>query len=745
MRCILILILLSQLLTLARSQEPIRPSPTPSSIPGRGSQQPEPDDVVKITTNLVQVDAVISDEKGNPVTDLKPEEIEIFEDGRKQKVTNLSYTSLPRSENERAPKGEVEKDLPSPTRLKREDVRRTIAIIVDDLGLSFESIAYTRRALRQFVDEQMQPGDLVAIIRTSGGIGALQQFTADKRQLHAAIDRIKWYSRGRAGIGVFQPIRESAPSDDKQAPLRNPNSTRNPEIDNHPNDETDWVPGEDAAKFRDDILSVGTLGALSYVVQGLTELPGRKSVLLISDGFSLYDPKDPGRARRLLDAVRRLTDQANRASVVISTMDARGLQPLGLTAEDNLTGVKGNQIGKLIAQRHYDFASLQEGLNLLAQETGGIAILNNNDLNGGIRRILQDQNGYYLIGYRPDESTFDLRNGRRQFHKLSLKVLRPGKFKVRMRPGFFGVPDEVAKKAPVTNTQQMANALISPFGETGVQVQLTSLFFANTDEGPSMRSLLYINGSDLTFTEGPDHQFKTVVDILALTFGDNGIVLDAPVNRTFTIQLSAELHRRALRDGLVYYLSVPIKKPGAYQLRIALRDAGSRRIGSASQFVEVPDLNKDRIALSGIVVRGQTAGSTTGSDEAQLHAASALNLSEAVEKENAAASPAVRRFRAGMTLEYLFFIFNAHLDKATNQPRLTTQLRIFREGKIVYVGKENAVANNQIDPKQIATGGSVEIRTLAPGNYTLQVIVSDALASEKNRVATQWIDFEVVN
>jgi VWFA-related protein len=695
MRCILTLILLSQLLTVGWSQEPVRPPAAPSSTPERTAQQPDDDDVVKITTNLVQVDAVITDDKGNPVTDLKPEEIEIFEDGRKQKVTNLSFTSLRSSDNQPVPKKTVEKDVPGPTRLKREEVRRTIAIIVDDLGLSFESIAYTRRALRQFVDQQMQPGDLVAIIRTSGGIGALQQFTADKRQLYAAIDRVKWYSRGRAGIGVFQPIRESAPDGEKQAPLRNPNSTRNPEIDNHPNDETTWVPGEDATKFRDDILSVGTLGALSYVVQGLTELPGRKSVLLISDGFSLYDPKDPSRARRLLDAVRRLTDQANRSSVVISTMDARGLQPLGLTAEDSLTGVKGNQIGQLISQRRYDFNSLQEGLNLLAQETGGIAILNNNDLSGGIRRVLQDQSGYYLIGYRPNESTFDLHNGRRQFHKLSLKVLRPGKFKVRMRPGFFGVPDEVVKKSATTPTQQMANALISPFGETGVQVQLTSLFFANTEEGPSMRSLLHINGSDLTFTEGADHQFKTVVDILALTFGDNGIVLDAPVSRTFTILLSPELHRRALRDGLVYYLSVPIKKPGAYQLRIALRDSASRRIGSASQFVEVPDLKKDRIALSGIVVRGETASAKAKTGEAQLQAASALNLSEAVEKENAAASPAVRRFRAGMTLEYLFFIFNARLDKVTNQPRLTTQLRMFRDGKIVYVGNETIVSQNQ--------------------------------------------------
>ena len=78
--------------------------------------------------------------------------------------------------------------------------------MVDDLGLSFESTYYVRRALKKFVDEQMQSGDLVAIIRTGGGMGALQQFTSDRRQLYAAIERIRWNSLGRGGTGAFAPL-----------------------------------------------------------------------------------------------------------------------------------------------------------------------------------------------------------------------------------------------------------------------------------------------------------------------------------------------------------------------------------------------------------------------------------------------------------------------------------------------------------------------------------------------------------
>jgi hypothetical protein len=137
--------------------------------------------------------------------------------------------------------------------MRPEDVRRTIALVVDDLGLSFQSTNYVRRALKQFVDQQMQAGDLVAIVRTSGGIGALQQFTSDRRQLYAAIDHIKWYAGGRMGVGAFAPPtpgRFGGQIDEKNKELE---------------------------EFRNDVFSVGTLGALSYVVRGLRSTGSQSS------------------------------------------------------------------------------------------------------------------------------------------------------------------------------------------------------------------------------------------------------------------------------------------------------------------------------------------------------------------------------------------------------------------------------------------------------------------------------------
>src|SRR5258708_3406060 len=196
----------SRVLSIAVQQPAASPTPTPTP-----SQVREEDDVVRITTNLVQVDAVIVDRNGRPVTDLKPEEIRIYEDNRLQRITNFAYintvaTETPRQTSTAAVDHSAVRAPGRPSTLRPEDVRRTVALVIDDLGLSFQSIYFVRRALKKFVDEQMQAGDLVAIVRTSGGVGALQQFTADKRQLYAAIDQVKWFSGGRSGINAFAPL-----------------------------------------------------------------------------------------------------------------------------------------------------------------------------------------------------------------------------------------------------------------------------------------------------------------------------------------------------------------------------------------------------------------------------------------------------------------------------------------------------------------------------------------------------------
>ena len=133
----------------------------------------------------------VTDKSGKIINDIRRDEIEIYENGQKQEISNFSFILNQRETVEKqigkAPSG----PLP-PSAVRPEHVRRTIALVVDDLTLSFESTYYVRRALKKFVEEQMQDGDLVAIIRTGAGIGALQQFTTDRRQLYAAIEKVRF-------------------------------------------------------------------------------------------------------------------------------------------------------------------------------------------------------------------------------------------------------------------------------------------------------------------------------------------------------------------------------------------------------------------------------------------------------------------------------------------------------------------------------------------------------------------------
>jgi VWFA-related protein len=757
--CIITHALLLSLFAPLAGAQAVRPAPTQTTSQQSAppsSQQPVPDDdddddVVRITTNLVQVDAVVVDKKGKQVTDLTADDFEIFEDRRPQKLTNFSYVlneSAARTAEETAAASRRKADkknavVPAPApsrRLRPEEVRRTMALVVDDLGLSFESTSFVRDALRKFVDEQMQPNDLVAIIRTSAGMGALQQFTSDKRQLYAAIDRVKWYVNGRGGISAFAPIVGGANLAPDIAETMGDRTVRgNKEIEAELED------------FREEIFAVGTLGALNFVVRGMRDLPGRKSVLLMSDGFALFTPdRGRGRGDRVLQSLRQLTDLANRASVVVYSIDARGLVVPGFNAADDLSGLQPGEIEQKLRERSERIWDTQSGLAYLSEQTGGFLIRNNNDLAGGIRRVVEDQKGYYLLGYRPEGATFD-----RRFHRISVKVKRPG-LKVRTRTGFFGIRDEETRPVRRTREQQLLAAITSPFSSPDVRLRLTTFFGNTVEEGSFMRAMLHLNGNDLKFNREPDGKYKAVLDVVGVTFGDNGRVVES-LDRIHTLSLTEDLYRKMLRQGLTYTLNVPIKKAGAYQLRMAVRDTVTERTGSASQFIEVPDLKKNRLALSGLVVTSPDKAATTtakigATTDAATETSSASTMKENDQAssspggEDTLASPAVRQFRQSADLLLAYAIYNARLDKASGQPKLTAQTRIYHNGQPVFVGKEQPVSAQTAssDPRRIGLLAQLKLgATLVPGEYILQVVVTDTLRNDKHRVATQWIDFEI--
>ncbi len=235
---VLALLLVTWSLTTAQIPKPSSTSPPSAAEQQTGRENDQ--DIIKINTNLVQIDAVVT-KSGKQVTDLTASDFEISEDGKPQSITSFTYVSSVASPTQRKSQSN-DPIVPVPLQLHSGETRRTIAIVIDDLGMTAQAVYRARNQLRKFVNEQLNDTDLVAILRTSGEIGALQQFVTDRRVLLSAIDHVKWQPCSRAGADVFD--------------------------------------------YNDRPCSASSYGAnlraLRYIISGMASLPDRKSLSLLS-------------------------------------------------------------------------------------------------------------------------------------------------------------------------------------------------------------------------------------------------------------------------------------------------------------------------------------------------------------------------------------------------------------------------------------------------------------------------------
>jgi VWFA-related protein len=666
------------------------------------------DDVVKITTNLVQVDAVVT-KNGKAVTDLKAEDFEIYEDGKKQTITSFAYISnIPGSASRdsaspSSPKKNETAAPPAPP-IQRDVSRRTVGIVVDDLGISAESMTHVRRQVRKFIAEEVQPNDLVAIIRTGGEMGALQQFTNDKRMLNRAVERLRWNPCGRVGIMVLPRV--EAP----QLGGCHANST------------------------------VQTLRAVRFILNAMGQLPGRKSIILMSDDIPVRreEPGTVGAEQVLLGGdvrnyggwLQKLTETAIRSSVVIYSVDTQGLQVTGIGAADAVTNSiyhtygssvpeRSAALGRLTSSRSRLLQERREGSLQIATRTGGFQVHNSNGFQ--LDRILEDQSGYYLLGYRPTDETFN-----RKFHRIKAKVTRSG-MTLRTRYGFYGVTEDEANSTRPNITDQTNLALLSPFGAQDLELELNSFFANGKSEGSIIRSFIYLNPANLSFTS-LNGRHETPLELHGVIFGDNGAVIDR-VKRDIVLSLGETEYQQAMRDGLRdavrLRFDVPAKKPGSYQVRIAVRDRTSTKIGAAGEFVVIPDLDDKGLPLSGIVLRDVSQTSTPAATMA---------------------TPSATRFAANSDLYFGLMTYNAAINPATRLPDLVMETKLFRDGKMIGEPFQTAIEiKNQPDLSRVFINGVFRLTPdLEPGNYFLQVVITDKATRNTQPPSTQWAGFEIV-
>ncbi len=673
-------------------------------------QEPTPDDILRITTNLVQTDVVVTDKSEAIIPDLKLEDFELYDNGKKQDVRFMEFVS---PENERRSEG-TPSAVPrfvepvGNTGLSSKDLKRVFAFVVDDLTMQSEDLPAVRKMLLDFVDNKMRQGDLVAIVRVVGGKGLLQQFTTDRQLLRRAIALIR--------VTLHPYAASEVPDDPKvvnpiSAPAADSPTAEQPEAPEiySTNDEV-------VRYFR----GLSALSTANFVMDSLRQIPGRKSLVLISGGIPIFEASKAGYSdvNYLLNL---LTDNAFRAGVVVNTLDPRGLRAspgvVGFQATPARSALGGNDANDLTFGRggaldQAAFGSLLAGgsehlsLSTVAGYTGGVSIVNTNNFDAGLDKILARSNGYYSLAYTPAEK-FDSK-----FHKLEVKVRRSGA-KVYNHQRYLARTEITG--GPRTKEEEIAAAARSPLTRAEIDITPNVAVKLQQQGKTAVDIHMLINAGKLRFTE-VDGKYRVSLDVVGFVFDQVGRRRGG-FSETVNLDLTRENYERARREGLTYSASTELP-PDYYQVRAVVRDASSGNLGTFSKYLEIPDLTKGKLAMSSLFLF-------------------------AVESHDKKPLPllALRELRRNQDLRYLAMIYNPKIKDG--KPQLRSQMIISQGNKVLFREPEQAVESD--GNASVTKMGQLGLSKVLPGRYLLTLVITDTLADKKSQTMSHSIDFTVIN
>lgn len=695
-------------------------------------QKPAEDEVIRISTELVQLDVVVTGKNGNVARGLSKSDFEIYENGKKQQPSFFEFVDASKGRSAVGPAKAFDQS-PSPQQPTAADVRRIFAFVIDDLTIGYEDLVYVRQMLGNFVDNVMQPGDLVAIVRTVSGKGLLQQFTTDKNLLRRAVAALTPVSHQYAAFNNPEPPKISG----QQTPAGGINVQGNASEQDGglPNSDSQL---DDTNKALRAFMSLGTAG---FVIESMKELPGRKSLVLISGGLPVFSANAGTESTTISNFLNGLIDKATRAGVAISTMDIRGLKAFSGVASFDDTPARGALGIPVAGQRPtsnpmtdprgtgggfgripddtmfgdknpFDEMEGHEGLRVLAAATGGLAVLDKNSFNDGLQKIINAGDGYYLIAYTPFDTKF---NG--EFRKVEVRVRGEG-LKVYSRRGYLAREDK-SSQAPPTKQEQLLAAIRSPLAHRDLDLEATLLYKPAAENRGAIDIDLLIDPKRLSFDQVEDKRL-TDMDVAGFVFDQLGKLRGGFSDR-ISASLKPEEYDRVIKGGLSYAANT-VLPPGGYQIRIAVRDNKTGNIGTLSRYVEVPDLTKGRLAASSLLLAGVPAGE--------------------MKAERPTPVSTDRRISRKQDLRYAVMIYNA--KQKDSRPQVRTQLIISQNGQMMFKQPEEAVTTGAKDRAHLIKWGQLGLAAVKPGRYTITLVITDDLAEKKAQTVTRSMDFVVV-
>lgn len=550
-------------------------------------------DVIKFETSLVQTDVMVFDKNGRFVDGLKPEQFQL-----KINNTQREISFFERVTSGKVTTGEAEPGDPnSIDARKREAQRRAVIFFIDDLHLAPDSLARTRQALLDFIDHRIGENDLVAIVSPSGQIGFLQQFTASKDALRSAVARLNY--RANPKMDMDKPpmseylalkIREGDEGAityfiqeiQKQNCYRtraglicsvSPQSARQL-VKNRANEIA-----VESAPATDD-----TLRLLEGLMRTAAQLPGRKLAFVVSDGFYLNDKKTGS-----LDRIKKVTDAAGRAGVVIYTLDARGI--VGDSIDINRPM---DDKGLLTVAGIGELAASQDGLNALAKDTGGQAFRNTNQpMHEWVEKVMDETSSYYLLAWKPDNEE----QKRGKFKQIEISIAGRPDLKVRVRGSYFksaALPLLSTKKKkdkdPLkARDDDMRLVIDAPVSQSEIPTGLDLHFNQMPGIGTSVVATISIDDSALTF-DLIDGKLAADVDIGGIFYDEKGKPINSFVGRLRIFPKSSTAAHGPTKQKRSIYQFNTLVPGGLYQVRIGIRDLKSSRTGSAIDWITVPKI-----------------------------------------------------------------------------------------------------------------------------------------------------------
>ncbi|HSW40101.1 MAG TPA: VWA domain-containing protein, partial [Acidobacteriota bacterium] len=656
------------------------------------------DQSIRVRTDLFEIRAVVTDRKGNFVRDLQLEDFELLQEGMPQEISSLSIMQVP---GIHARDTDVDTlpsdDAASSGRLRsqlREQPKRTAIFYVDTLNLAFENINWVKRNLHQFIDENLSPGDSVAISTSDGSLlGLAQQFTRDRQLLRFAIDMI-----GRGYIGPDS----SGGATDALAPVEDSDGN----AADFMNDQY-----KDAAWRR-----ASTIRNLKDLVRQIADMPGQRMIVILSDGFTQIERKanpalkggagNTGIQLAVYDDTDEVINLANRHGVVIYSIDAKGLET-GISAASN------DSIGDYNSAEAYESrAEKMDGLLMLARDTGGELFRFTNNLSRAIGQAFDNNRYYYVLSYYPK-----LVSDADAFQKIDVRIRNHPEYRIRTARGFsptdlFSDPEDDARVFVIDRQKRLVKQIQSAAVKSDIGVSAWFDFIRNDKDDRHASLTVYIGADSLTYRQ-PAWRSIFDIEIIYLIYDHRGTLVEG---NSVGVQgtLSPQRLAQALENGFKFTRRLNLN-PGLYQARVGVNEKATGLTGTTSTWIEIPDLKKGRLAMSSFALSDNNPAASdvefdiSSDDLKQVRILYGVPL-----------------FPREKPFDYSFHIYRN--DSAFTNAELFMRTELFRGGRSVM---ELPWSELEFDRKESTRRKRVEIDEnldlsgFDPGIYDLRVSVRD--------------------